>query len=166
MQSILPQELVELANVQQDTESMLLDLPNVVGVGIGSKVSDSKGDTGQPCITALVSAKLPRELLFKSDLVPHTVGKNKVVTDVMEVGDEIKVSVLSIDDQGRVDLAIVGVDSTPRPPSSDRPPPDRNSSRNRGRGGYRESRGNRYGRSENSRDSRTRRPPRIPKGRV
>ena len=93
-------------------------------------------------------------------------GYVRRVEDVMEVGDEIKVSVLSIDDQGRVDLAIAGADLTARPPSSDRPPPDRNSSRNRGRGGYRETRGNRYGRSENSRDSRTRRPPRIPKGRV
>ena len=87
MQPILPQESVELARVQQENEMALLDLPNVVGVGLGSKISDAKGDTGQPCITALVSTKLPKELLSKSDLVPTSIGKNKVATDVVEVGD-------------------------------------------------------------------------------
>lgn len=87
MESILPQESLKLAKVQQENEAMLLDLPNVVGVGLGNKISEGKGDTGQPCITALVSSKLPRELLSKSDLVPSEVGKDKIITDVLEVGD-------------------------------------------------------------------------------
>jgi len=87
MHSTLPQDSVQLAEIQHANESALLELPNVVGVGIGTKISDKKGDTGQPCITALVSAKLPSELLSESDLVPKVVGSKKTATDVVEVGD-------------------------------------------------------------------------------
>lgn len=87
MNTTIPQESVQLAETQQATESLLLDLPNVVGVGIGTKVSEKKGDTGQPCITALVSAKMPKELLSESDMVPKAVGNDKTITDVVEVGE-------------------------------------------------------------------------------
>lgn len=103
-------------------------------------------------------------------------GYVRRVEDVMDIGDEVKVSVLSIDDQGRVDLTVVG-DLPGGPPPSEREnreddPPDRGgasydrgSTRNRGRSNNRDSRNNRFGRSENSRESRGRRSPRIPKDR-
>ena len=87
MHPTLPKNSVQLAAVQHTMEMKLLDLPNVVGVGIGSKINDKNGDTGQPCITAMVSAKLPKELLSESDMVPKTLGSKKTVTDVIEVGD-------------------------------------------------------------------------------
>ena len=103
-------------------------------------------------------------------------GYVRRVEDVMDIGDELKVSVLSIDDQGRVDLTVVGELPGGSPPAEresregDAPDRggssyDRGSSRNRGRGGNRDSRNNRFGRSEGSRDSRGRRSPRIPKDR-
>ena len=103
-------------------------------------------------------------------------GYVRRVEDVMDIGDEVKVSVLSIDDQGRVDLTVVG-DLPGGPPPSEREnreddPPDRGGAsydrgptRNRGRGNNRDSRNNRFGRPDNSRESRGRRSPRIPKDR-
>lgn len=87
-------------------------------------------------------------------------GYVRQVEDVMNVGDEVAVSVLTIDEQGRVDLKM----------ANDGPPvestqADRSSSRGR-RGGQRDSRSNRNGRNENPRESQRRGPPRIPKGRV
>jgi hypothetical protein len=69
--------------VQADSESKLLDLPNVVGVAIGTK---QRGDTdvGTPCLTAFVSAKLDPAFLAKHELVPKKV--KEVPTDVVETG--------------------------------------------------------------------------------
>ncbi len=112
--------------------------------------------------------------------------------DVMEVGDEVTVRILTIDDQDRVDLALVAARGVPveelniesseeREPSSDWNPP--RDSRDSGRSNYRDNRdsrdyrdrrgndnrdrrgGNRYDQRDNSRDFRDRRSPRIPKGR-
>ena len=112
--------------------------------------------------------------------------------DVMQVGDEVTVRILTIDDQDRVDLALVAVGDVPveelniesseeREPSS-----DWNASRDArdsGRSNYRDNRdsrdyrdrrgndnrdrrgGNRYDQRDNSRDFRDRRSPRLPKGR-
>lgn len=87
-------------------------------------------------------------------------GYVRQVEDVMNVGDEVAVSVLTIDEQGRVDLKMAN-DGPPVESSQ----ADRSSSRGR-RGGQRDSRNNRNGRNENPRESQRRGPPRIPKGRV
>jgi polyribonucleotide nucleotidyltransferase len=109
-------------------------------------------------------------------------GYVRRVEDVMDIGDELKVSVLSIDEQGRVDLTVVGELPGGSPPTAeretresdapdrggssyDRGSADRGPARNRSRGGNRDSRNSRFGRSENSRESRGRRAPRIPKDR-
>ena len=112
--------------------------------------------------------------------------------DVMEVGDEVTVRILTIDDQDRVDLALVAARGVPveelniesseeREPSSDWNAS--RDSRDSGRSNYRDNRdsrdyrdrrgndnrdrrgGNRYDQRDNSRDFRDRRSPRIPKGR-
>ena len=88
-------------------------------------------------------------------------GYVRQVEDVMNVGDEVAVSVLTIDEQGRVDLKMANDGS-----SVESSPPDRSSSRGGRRGGQRDSRNNRNDRNENPRESQRRGPPRIPKGRV
>lgn len=87
-------------------------------------------------------------------------GYVRQVEDVMNVGDEVTVSVLTIDEQGRIDLKMANDG-----PSVESSPADRSSPRGR-RGGQRDSRNNRNGRNENPRESQRRGPPRIPKGRV
>ncbi|WP_330923921.1 hypothetical protein [Candidatus Sororendozoicomonas aggregata] len=82
----LPNASLELASIQQREETALLNLPNVVGVGIGTK-QKGEADTGTPCITALVSTKWPKSLLASTDLIPHCVGEKKTPTDVVEVGE-------------------------------------------------------------------------------
>lgn len=87
-------------------------------------------------------------------------GYVRQVEDVMNVGDEVAVSVLTIDEQGRVDLKMANDG-----PSAESSPAERSAPRGR-RGGQRDSRNNRNGRNENPRESQRRGPPRIPKGRV
>lgn len=83
MNPTLPSDMESIAAVQAETESKLLDLPNVVGVAIGTKFKGDD-DTGEPCLTAMVAAKLDPALLSKEDLVPKKV--KDVVTDVVETG--------------------------------------------------------------------------------
>ena len=105
--------------------------------------------------------------------------------DVMQVGDEVTVRILTIDEQDRVDLTLVAAGGVPveelnigsnddREFSSDRD--GSRDYRDTGRSGYRDSRdrrGNdtrdrrnsRYDQRDNTRDFRNRRSPRIPKGR-
>ena len=87
-------------------------------------------------------------------------GYVRQVEDVMNVGDEVAVSVLTIDEQGRVDLKMANDG-----PSVESSPAERSAPRGR-RGGQRDSRNSRNGRNENPRESQRRGPPRIPKGRV
>lgn len=83
MSSILPEGMESLAAVQAEKEADILDLPNVVGVALGSKqVKDE--DTETPCLTAFVSAKLDPEFLSKDDMVPRKV--KEIPTDVVETG--------------------------------------------------------------------------------
>ncbi|WP_330923930.1 hypothetical protein [Candidatus Sororendozoicomonas aggregata] len=82
----LPKASAELASIQEREETALLNLPNVVGVGIGTK-QKGEADTRTPCITTLVSSKLPKSLLASTDLIPRCVGEKKTPTDVVEVGD-------------------------------------------------------------------------------
>jgi polyribonucleotide nucleotidyltransferase len=93
-------------------------------------------------------------------------GYVRQVEDVMNIGDEVAVRVIEIDDQGRVDLTLASNPVTPDASAS-----ERGESRDRGNSRSRDSRPSRGQRdSRNSRqnrggDSRDRRPPRIPKGR-
>ena len=113
--------------------------------------------------------------------------------DVMQVGDEVTVRILTIDEQGRIDLSLIAANGVPLEElntSSDSDwEPDQREPREQGRSNYRENRpyresrnnrdnrdnrdnrnnrdrrNNRYDQRDNSRDSRNRRSPRIPKGR-
>jgi len=114
--------------------------------------------------------------------------------DVMQVGDEVTVRILTIDEQDRVDLTLVAAGGVPVAELNIESSEDRefssdwnNSRESRdsgGRGNYRDNRdsrdyrdrdrrsndsrnrrGNRYDQRDNSRDFRNQRSPRIPKGR-
>ena len=93
-------------------------------------------------------------------------GYVRQVEDVMNIGDEVAVRVIEIDDQGRVDLTLAS-----NPVSEDATSSGRGESRDRGDSRPRDnrpSRGPRDGRNSRhnrNSDSRDRRPPRIPKGR-
>ena len=93
-------------------------------------------------------------------------GYVRQVEDVMNIGDEVAVRVIEIDDQGRVDLTLAS-----NPASQDATASERGESRDRGDSRPRDNRPSRRPRDgRNSRDnrnsdSRDRRPPRIPKGR-
>ena len=106
----------------------------------------------------------------------------------MQVGDEVTVRILTIDEQDRVDLTLVAAGGIPveelnigsnddREFSSEREGP--RDYRDTGRSGYRDNRdsrdrrgsdtrdrrSSRYDQRDNTRDFRNRRSPRIPKGR-
>ena len=110
--------------------------------------------------------------------------------DVMQVGDEVTVRILTIDEQGRIDLSLIAANGVPleelnTSSDSDWEPDqrDQREQREQGRSNYRENRpyresrnnrdsrdnrdrrNNRYDQRDNSRDSRNRKSPRIPKGR-
>ena len=93
-------------------------------------------------------------------------GYVRQVEDVMNIGDEVAVRVIEIDDQGRVDLTLAS-----NPVAADSKASERGESRDRGDSRSRDNRSGRGPRDgRNSRqnrgsDSRDRRPPRIPKGR-
>ncbi len=107
--------------------------------------------------------------------------------DVMKVGDEVTVRILTIDDQGRIDLSLVAAGGVPleeldtsggdweREPNESREPRERGNRPYREGRSYRDTRDNRDNRDrrnnrydqqrDSSRDLRNRRSPRIPKGR-
>lgn len=82
-EDFMPQEFMDLANVQHRAERHLLAREHVVGVALGNKYVQGE-DTGEKAITVLVDAKLPEELLTEEDRVPREIGGT--VTDVQEVG--------------------------------------------------------------------------------
>ncbi|MHB1255072.1 MAG: chymotrypsin family serine protease [Dethiobacteraceae bacterium] len=84
--TLLPQENGEfrsLFELCQFRGKELLQLPNVVGVGIGKKIK-ANHDTGKLCITVLVARKLAATLLREEEIVPAMVGA--IPTDVVESG--------------------------------------------------------------------------------
>lgn len=93
-------------------------------------------------------------------------GYVRQVEDVMNIGDEVAVRVIEIDDQGRVDLTLasnpVDEDSTASGRGQSRDRGDSRPRDNRSSRGPRDGRNSRHNRNSDSRD---RRPPRIPKGR-
>jgi hypothetical protein len=84
IEQTLPRESKKLADVQAEHEEALLARQNVVGVALGNKITEAKGDTGEQVITVLVESKLDEDLLSKDEIVPKTIGGVK--TDVQEVG--------------------------------------------------------------------------------
>jgi hypothetical protein len=66
------------------SKATLLSLPNVVGIGIGYKVSERRR-TDEISVVVLVRQKIPLAGLAKTALIPQEV--NGVRTDVMQVGD-------------------------------------------------------------------------------
>ena len=93
-------------------------------------------------------------------------GYVRQVEDVMNIGDEVAVRVIEIDDQGRVDLTLASNPVTADATSSERGEArDRPDSRSRDKRPNRGSRDGRNSRHNRNSDSRDRRPPRIPKGR-
>lgn len=73
----------DLVAAQTEHEQRLLALPNVVGVGLGTKFTQGT-DTGTKCLSVLVDMKLDKDLLSRDERIPATVGQ--VPTDVYEVG--------------------------------------------------------------------------------
>ena len=79
---MLPEQ--KIAEVKEDTKETLLDMPNVVGVGVGYQLK--QGDpTGEYAIVVLVSRKLPLPALAPEAVLPHSV--QGVNVDVIEVGE-------------------------------------------------------------------------------
>jgi len=74
----------QIRAVKQAYETQLLNMPNVVGVGIGYR---SRGGmrTKTPALIVMVSKKIPSELLAPSDLIPSEI--EGVPVDVQEVGE-------------------------------------------------------------------------------
>lgn len=81
--SALPSDLADLTGAREAAEDRFMDRSNVVGVGIGHKISNGE-DTGKPSIMVLVSEKLPESMLDSRDKVSKTVESTP--TDVLEVG--------------------------------------------------------------------------------
>ena len=84
IEKALEGEYLAISEVQEDEQDALLDKGNVVGVGIGHKITEEK-DTGKPCLTVFVSQKLDPDMIRVADMIPKTVGKFK--TDVVETGE-------------------------------------------------------------------------------
>jgi hypothetical protein len=74
----------EAKYMKSQYSKQIMEMPNVVGVGIGYKESSGK-KLDELCIAVLVRKKLPIEALPASGLVPHEL--EGVKTDVVEVGD-------------------------------------------------------------------------------
>jgi len=55
--------------VRQDQEDNLLQKMNVVGVGVGEKITAGQG-TGRPALVGLVEEKVPTPTLVPEDRVP------------------------------------------------------------------------------------------------
>ena len=74
---------MNIQRIKQRYEEGLLLNPNVVGVGIGTKII--KGiSTPRQCIKIYVREKLPRNKLQKNELIPRKL--NGIETDVEEIG--------------------------------------------------------------------------------
>lgn len=77
-------EIIQAKQVKDEHKQELMDLPNVVGVGVGYKESHGVR-TDEVSVVVLVERKLPRAALNVSELVPKAV--DAVRTDVVEVGE-------------------------------------------------------------------------------
>lgn len=84
IEKALEGEYLAISEAQEDEQDALLDKGNVVGVGIGNKITEEK-DTDKPCLSVFVSQKLAPDMIRVADMIPKTVGKFK--TDVVETGE-------------------------------------------------------------------------------
>jgi len=76
--------LAEVQEARSAHQASLLARPNVVGLGVGYKVSGDQ-HSGELCVVVLVRRKLPPVSLRETDFIPREVAG--VRTDVFEVGD-------------------------------------------------------------------------------
>lgn len=76
-------DLADLVDARVAAEKRFMPYANVVGVGLGHKISNGTAST-TPSVMVLVSQKLPESMLDSSDKVSATV--DNVPTDVLEVG--------------------------------------------------------------------------------
>ncbi|MFQ5575647.1 MAG: hypothetical protein ACE5G8_01525 [Anaerolineae bacterium] len=76
-------EIGQVVSVKQSNVQHLIKRPNVVGVGVGYKVT-AAGPTGELAVVVNVARKVPRAQLTEGDLIPPTI--NQVRTDVIETG--------------------------------------------------------------------------------
>jgi hypothetical protein len=83
MSANLDQLIRDAVAIKQQYLDKLFTMPNVVGIGVGFKVSGGKV-TGDLAITINVSKKIPTAQLAASDLVPRLLGSFR--TDVIETG--------------------------------------------------------------------------------
>jgi len=77
-------QLTKIAITQATHEEKILQLSNVMGVGIGAKAIGGK-ETKEICIQVYVKKKLAKKSLAKNDIVAETFDGIK--TDVIEVGE-------------------------------------------------------------------------------
>ncbi len=76
---------LEIAALQQQEGEAWIQKQNVVGVGVGRKILESRRTASdEPCLTVLVTHKLDLSELSEQDRVPEQIGKYR--TDVLTVG--------------------------------------------------------------------------------
>ncbi len=73
-----------ISDVQEKNSDDILSKENVVGYGIGKKISNGK-ETDKDCLTIFVTSKADKANLASSDLIPGKFGS--IQTDVIEVGE-------------------------------------------------------------------------------
>lgn len=74
----------DVTRIKEENKTAIMAKPNVVGVGVGYKVSGGV-KTSELSVVALVREKLPRAALEPKEIVPREV--DGVSIDVVEVGD-------------------------------------------------------------------------------
>ncbi|MGB3258451.1 MAG: trypsin-like peptidase domain-containing protein [Ornithinimicrobium sp.] len=79
----VPVGFEEVAQARDDAQERLMGTDNVVGVGLGYKISNGV-QTDTKSVMVLVTEKLPSSMLGTSQSLPKTVSK--VPTDVVDVG--------------------------------------------------------------------------------
>jgi hypothetical protein len=79
----IQEDLAGLADAKAAAEDRFMHRANVVGVGLGYKISKGES-TATPSVMVLVSEKMPDSMLGSSDRVSKTV--ENVPTDVLQVG--------------------------------------------------------------------------------
>lgn len=81
---LVPEDLAAANDALEGARERLLGTQNVVGVGVGYKISQG-AVTDKPSVMVLVKEKLPMSLLSKGETVPKTVAQQP--TDVVDIGE-------------------------------------------------------------------------------
>ena len=85
----LPKKFATATEVGRVTIPGLLRRPDIIGAGIGFKLSQ-KEVTDEPCIVAFVRRKIPKQLLHPQDFIPPEI--NGVKTDIVQVNPRALIS--------------------------------------------------------------------------